>query len=229
LDPLGTPAMPPRFTIARLLALVGFCGIAFASLRSPSQLWASTMFALALGSIPVALLNAIYGRGGRRAFWVGFCVVGTAYFTASLGPWFREEFGPRMVTTALLDMVYPQMAPTPAAPAVSAAINPTAPAALGRALSLDLSRAVAAGDRDLGAAAALALLYNGSLPPTPTRWAAWTEVDRSDGVGYQIGRFSLVSTAPFRRIGHSLLTLVLAGLGGVYARRRYIAHIEGAS
>jgi hypothetical protein len=64
------------------------------------------------------------------------------------------------------------------------------------------------------------------VPPSPgtfkARWNAWTEPDRSDGVGWQIGNFALQSTAPFRRIGHSLLTFACAALGGAYAGRRYV-------
>jgi hypothetical protein len=51
------------------------------------------------------------------------------------------------------------------------------------------------------------------------RWTAWTEPDRSSGVG----QVALVSPEPFRRIGHSLLTLLIGILGGVFARLRYAA------
>ena len=56
-----------------------------------------------------------------------------------------------------------------------------------------------------------------------SRWSAWTKSDRDIGVGYQIGSVSLVSSNAFRQIGHSLVTLLAAVLGGVYARSRYEA------
>ena len=189
--------MWPRVTIARLLAVILCCGAGFAALRSPSQLWASTLFAVALGSLPVAAVNAVYGRGRRRAFWVGFLVCGGSYFMATLGPWFRDEFGPRMVTTAALDLLYVEVSPPPPAP-------------------IPIVRSVGGvnpGERD----------------PLGTVWEAWTVPDRGDGVGYQVGQLALASTAPFRRIGHALLTLLFGTLGGLYARHRCAAEGPGVT
>jgi hypothetical protein len=221
--------MPPRSSIARLVALVALCGVAFAALRSPSQLWASALFALALGSLPVALIHVLYLRGRRRAFWAGFLICGSAYFAASLGPWFRDEFGPRMVTTALLDLLYVQVSPPATAPnngwtaGTAAAPPPTS----------GWSGANAGGPVTISGgpgmtAAVLAQVVAGSPPAAPTtRWDAWTVPDRADGVGYQVGQLALASTAPFRRIGHSLLTLLIAALGGCYARYRFAAEGGG--
>jgi hypothetical protein len=58
----------------------------------------------------------------------------------------------------------------------------------------------------------------GTSPAPVSRWVAWTTPDHDNGVGYQIGTVSLVSSAPFRQIGHSLLTLLIAALAGIYAR-----------
>ena len=52
-------------------------------------------------------------------------------------------------------------------------------------------------------------------------WAAWTQPDRTVGVGYQIGSVSLGSSEAFRQIGHSMFTLLVAVLGGTFARHRY--------
>ncbi len=76
----------------------------------------------------------------------------------------------------------------------------------------------------------ITVVWNG-VPPSPpvSRWAAWTQPDRTVGVGYTIGTVSLVSSEAFRRIGHSLFALLLATLGGAFARNRYEAHVRFAS
>jgi len=58
-------------------------------------------------------------------------------------------------------------------------------------------------------------------PAPESRWSIWNEPDRVVGVGYQIGTITLVSSDAFRQIGHSLVTILLAALGGLYARSRY--------
>jgi hypothetical protein len=191
--------MRPRLTIALLLAVIALCGVGFAALRSPSQLWASALFAVSLGSLLLALFNAIYSRERQRAFWVGFLVLGGSYFTATQGPWFRDEFGPRMVTTAILDLAYARVAPPP-------------PATVGTLLAQAWT---AAGSYNRAIQQLLVL----SGPTPEDQWAAWTEPDRISGVGLQVGNLALVSPETFRRIGHSLLMLVFAALGGIYARR----------
>ena len=51
-------------------------------------------------------------------------------------------------------------------------------------------------------------------PPSENRWKAWTEPDLNTGVI----PLALGSPETFRRIGHSVLTLLIAFVGGVLAR-----------
>jgi hypothetical protein len=197
--------MRPRFSVARLLAVIALCGVGFAALRSPSHLWASAVFAVALGSLPLALLNAIYRRERQRAFWVGFLVCGAAYFAATKGPWFRDEFGPRLVTTAALDLLYIRVAPPPTGAGGD-------PFTWAKAAVLDES-----GSKE----------YFTFVSPPRTQWAEWTEPDRTTGLGLQVSKITLVSPETFRSIGHSLFTLVLAALGGLYAGVRYTGTPRG--
>jgi hypothetical protein len=194
--------MKVRFSIGLLLALIAISGVGLAALRTPSHAWASTLFAVSLGSLPLALLNAMYSRERRRAFWTGFLVCGAAYFTATQGPWFRDEFGPRMVTTAIIDMAYSRIAPAD-------------PSAANRLL-LARSETVAGGRSGQSFPTYLGL-------PVSSDWTTWWEPDRKSGANLRLGNFALVSPETFRRIGHSLFTLVLAALGGLYARGRYDA------
>ena len=83
-----------------LMAAIGFCGLGLASLRSPSQLWAATLFN-SLAGLVVSLVGIAFQRGHRRAFWTGFAIR-LVYWLVALGPWVGDVVGPRLATTALL-------------------------------------------------------------------------------------------------------------------------------
>ena len=55
-----------RITIARLLLIIVYFGVGFAAMRSPSWIWASTLFSLVTTSMAAATLTAVYrlGAGG---------------------------------------------------------------------------------------------------------------------------------------------------------------------
>ena len=65
-----------RFSLRGLMVLIVLLGIALAALHFPTPLWASIWFSLPLGMLTLAIPAAIYGRGERRAFWVGFACCG---------------------------------------------------------------------------------------------------------------------------------------------------------
>jgi hypothetical protein len=204
--PRSTPMQRPQFSIGGLLVLISMLAVAFGALRSPSYLWANAIFSLAFGAIVIAVLNAIIGRGARRAYWFGFALCGAAYFLVSTVPGLRDSVCPRLVTEPIFDFVYPLVFPTPA--------PSTAPVA-----ALSASDTILVDRAPTGR-----FIFRTSTPPTPvSRWAAWTETDRNIGVGYQIGTVSLVSSEAFRQIGHSLVTMLVSALGGLYARNRYQA------
>src|SRR4051812_43582759 len=95
--------MRPRISIAWGLAAIGFCGVAFAALRSPSYLWASLLFSATLLVLGVAALGATFSCGSRRAFWVGFLAFGSGYLALCYGPWAATVVRPQLATTHLLD------------------------------------------------------------------------------------------------------------------------------
>ena len=90
----------PHFTIASLLAVIGVLGIALAALRNPSYLWANVTFSLALAALVLATINAVYGRGARRAYWLGFTLCGGTEPSDLLVPGLRESVCPRLATEA---------------------------------------------------------------------------------------------------------------------------------
>jgi hypothetical protein len=199
----------PRFSIASLLVVIGILGVALAALRNPSYLWANVTFSLAFASLVVAIVNAVYGRSARRAYWLGFTVCGGAYFAVCSLPGLCQEVCPRLATEVIFDLLYPYMAPTVPPP------PPVPPPSMTMGQMMNQMMGQARGGIALRGMAM-------SAPPVPaSSWSAWNEPDRSNGVGYQIGTVSLVSSEAFRQIGHSLATLLAGVLGGVYARSRH--------
>jgi hypothetical protein len=196
--------MKPRVTIAQLVIAVAFCGVAFAALRSPSYLWANALYTFVAVSLVLATINVLFSRGRSRAFWAGFLIAGGTYFVTYAVPGLRESICPRLLTEPLLDMLYANVAPSQPAPVQW----------MGGTLN---------GNTGMAMMTMMGGMYGTPVPaPAPTsRWAAWTEPERDEGVGHQIGSIRLVSSEPFRQIGHSLVILLFASLGGVYARHRF--------
>jgi hypothetical protein len=195
--------MRPRVTIGQLVVAVAFCGVAFAALHSQSHLWANALYTSVAVSLVLATINVLFSRGRSRAFWTGFLIAGGSYFITYAMPGLRESICPRLLTEPLLDMLYANVAPSQPAPVqvVTGALN---------------------GNTGTGMAM-MGGMYGSPAPvPVPTnRWAAWTEPERDEGVGYPIGSIRLVSSEPFRQIGHSLIILLFAAVGGVYGRHRF--------
>jgi hypothetical protein len=196
----------PRFSIGLLLAVIALCGVAVSALRTPSYLWANALYTAAAVSVVVASIQAAFGRGGRRAFWAGFLMAAGSYLVTYSVPNLRESVCPKLLTEPLLDMVYPLIAP-PATP-------------------VGTTVAVAGGSSMPGAAmdayGSMMMMGGPLTPPAPapaSRWAAWTQADRSTGVGYQIGTIALASPEPFRQTGHSIMILLGGAAAGTYARR----------
>lgn len=213
-----------RFSIANLLLFIVALGVSFAALRNPSQLWANAWFSVALATLTIAVLAAVYRRGKRRAFWVGFASCGWLYLVLALGPWLESAVGSFLVTTAILDVVYPQIVPAPPPPASSAPAS-------GMGGGMPGGTMMTAPGTGFGAYApppsAPGMMGSGmmmtggamSAVPPPSAWSNWTVPDQYTGLGESIGNVPLVSSEPFRRIGHSLFALLCALLGGALARR----------
>jgi hypothetical protein len=199
--------MLPRFTIAKLLAVVGLCGLAVASLRSPSYLWANAIYTAAAASVVAAAIQCVYGRGGRRAFWAGFLLAAGPYLMAYSVPSFGGAACFKLLTEPMLDMLYSLIA----SPRMTA--GTTTVAASGSSMP---------GDEGLAF-----LTYPSTskrspappAPPLPSKWASWTEPDESQSIGHRLGKITLTSPDAFRQIGHSLMILLCGALGGAYARR----------
>jgi hypothetical protein len=99
----------PRFSIAGLLVFIVALALCLAALSRPSCLAASAAFTFLLMSLAIAAIGAVYRRGQRRAFWIGFLACGSLYMVLSLAPWFESHVGHRLITTAVLDLLYPSI------------------------------------------------------------------------------------------------------------------------
>jgi hypothetical protein len=95
-----------RFSIATLIVVVLLCGVAVAALKQASDVWVGVLLAITLLLLGIALLGALQRKGASRAFWQGFAIFGWGYLVLTMGPWFREQVGARLVTFQLLDYLH---------------------------------------------------------------------------------------------------------------------------
>jgi hypothetical protein len=205
--------MKPRFSLAAIAAAIGFCGVAFASLRSPSYLWANALYTIVCIALVLAAINVAFSRGRPRAFWAGFLIAGGPYFTAYSVPSLRESVCPRLLIEPLLDLLYAQLGPP------QAAVTAATPA--GGMPGGSSSMMMGMMGRSAGAVGPMPGMGAPVPPPAPpSPWAVWTTPDRSSGVGYQVGSIALAIPEPFHQVGHSLMILLFAACGGYYARSR---------
>jgi hypothetical protein len=99
-----------RFHLGTLLLLVLLVGVGVAALRESNETWDSGIFSITLGMLSISILLAIYRTEKRRAFWLGFALFGSAYLGYALVP----SLEPRLITTkalAFLDSRVPRSSP----------------------------------------------------------------------------------------------------------------------
>jgi hypothetical protein len=91
-----------RFHLGTLVTLVLFVGVGLAALRESNDTWDSGIFSITLGVLLISVLLAVHRTESRRAFWLGFALFGWTYLGLSLVP----SIEPSLITTkalALLD------------------------------------------------------------------------------------------------------------------------------
>jgi hypothetical protein len=175
-----------RLPVWGLMALVSICGIGLAALRYPSRLVANALFTTLIALLTVALLGVLCTRDRQRAYWTGFALCGGMYALLSLAPWFDDQVGPHLITTAVFDILSPHV--------VSPSPRPPSPPVM--------------------------MMSNGGVVyAAPDPWTTWTRTEANPGSLMMAGSMALVSSEPFRRIGHSLFGLIGAAAGGLLARR----------
>jgi hypothetical protein len=210
----------PRFSIRSLLGGIAITGVGLAMLRSPLPVWGNVAYTVAGVAVIAGASIAIIGRDAQRAYWVGFTLFGAGY----LG------FSDQLVTETMLDLIYPCLAPEsieppPASPNILAA---PAGVPVGSAVQYAYPTSPVS---SAGSVPATPTLVSVSAPATPfsvsapaiSGWDYWLKPDRRLGELYY-SEFSSFSPTSFRRIGHSLVALLAAALGGAFVRWRYEEH-----
>lgn len=191
--------MRPHTSIGRLVVAVALCGVAFASLRAASAAWADACLTAAIALMTLAVVAASCTRDRRRAYWAGFAIGGWLYLILSCGPLCESSIGPRLMTTAMLDLANEHVArPQPMVE-------------------------TQAGDRQLGWQtdfAAQAAEANAAM-----RWYESLGLGR-DFYGWGSAA-RLHSSVEFRRIGHSWFAPLIGGLVGLAAVRFHDTRSRG--
>jgi hypothetical protein len=181
-----------RFTIARLLGVIFVLGVGFAALRESNDLWESRLFTVTLAVLLVSILLAVHRSGARRAFWIGFALLGWGYLTLSLIPLIEA----RLLTTkglAYLDSKVPGRS----SGAFTFLFTGTTSGGPGNqiqnvAFTVD-------GTKVAASSSGVVRLWDVTTGRLLRGWGGTTE--------------------SFIRIGHSLLALLAAWVGGLLSRR----------
>jgi hypothetical protein len=188
-----------RFNIASLLGVILFLGVGFAALKESNDLWDSGLFTLTTGVLLVSTLLAVYRRKARRAFWIGFALLGWGYLALSVVPAIES----RLLTSKGLAYLDSKVPGRPS-PVYSVVLTTTGSGGPGNQIQNISSQNIA-------------LTINGTTTTTSSQgvlklWDATTGKLLSGWSG---------TTENFVRIGHSLFALVAAWLGGHLSRRLY--------
>jgi hypothetical protein len=189
----------PRITIATLLDIVAFVAVAFASVLHPTDAWDSGVFGLLLLVLLTSKLLAVHRAGARRSFWLGFSLFGWAYFGLSLVP----PIEARLPTTKTLALTWEKL--------------PKREILWDDDLTLTNVRSF-----DVKPVAPVTL-----VAPSPAKvWDIVVYSPPASSPNTYIKRLVTLagdSIGNFVRIGHSLVAMVFAMVGGTLSRRLYFS------
>jgi hypothetical protein len=218
-----------------MLGAVAFIALACVALVRCNYIWASSIFTTTLAVISFAVLAAVFRRGAKQAFWIGFALFGWGYlWMAHWPPDDAMMFGPNdqsrwrlqneghepLATTQLLNYFYmhwlptirPYPAPVPApAPQGFGGGGGYGGAGFGGGAFGQSAGGGAFGQATggMGGAGGSAIAI---VVPTPA--AAPATVDYP-------------ALNEFMRVGHSLFVIVLAFVGGMIAVQLYRSREQG--
>jgi hypothetical protein len=184
-----------RFSIRSLTALIVAAAIGLAALRDANDLWAGMLLLLALAAVAIAMIGAVILRGGERYWWAGFAFFGGGYLAVAVGPWLSDTFQPQLGTTQVLRHAHDRM---------MASACPT----LDDAVLAELRKQ----RLELRSVFMRVRARKESDPTLIATKRALAKVDQQLAAADAVPPFE-----QFRRVGHSLFTLLAGLLGGTVA------------
>ena len=196
-----------RFHLGTLVMIVLLFGVGLAALRESNDSWDSGILSVTLGVLLISVSLAVHRNESRRAFWLGFALFGWVYLGLSLIPPIES----RLITTKAL-------------------------AFLDSKVKRSLPGGLAYFDYDNDGALDLYVVNNTKsntlIPNTGNGdWiadvtAAGSNPTRFTNIlaGRSLAGFG--SAENFIRIGHSLVTLIMALLGGYLSRQLHASNRE---
>jgi hypothetical protein len=213
-----------RFNIASLLLVVLFAAVGFAGLRESNEIWDSSVFTVTLGVLLISVLLVIHRTERRRAFWLGFAAFGSAYLGLTQVPSIES----RLLSTKVLGYLDSKVSRS-----IHGELAFTGD--LDNDGKIDLyvlkNSQQSALYRNKGNGTSEDVTATAGLSSTGTQGAA------DDGSVYRVVTAAVTSyrnvlagqwlggsggsTENFMRIGHSLLALIFAFLGGQLSRQWY--------
>jgi hypothetical protein len=76
-----------RTSILGMVVVIAAFAMAFAALRSASDLWFGAVYTFTVVLLLLAVIVARFRPGDEKAFWFGFAVFGWGFFLLGFGPW----------------------------------------------------------------------------------------------------------------------------------------------
>jgi hypothetical protein len=212
-----------RIRIASLLGLVLFVAVAIAALRASDDAWDSGVFGATVVSLLLAVLLSIHRDGRRRAHWLGFALFGWAYVVGCLVPGVAE----RLPTSKGLAFLESKRF---ASPYFRLIVGNGMRMRLNVARNTPYADAVRAVDTTIQAVSADGTPEGIVLGDLDNSGEPDVFLSRSRWLGSVLGSTTGTGEA-FVRIGHSLLAIVLAYLGGrlsawMWGRRRQVPTVH---
>ena len=202
-----------RFHLGTLVILILLLGVGFAALRESNEIWDSSIFSITLGLLLISILLAVHRAERKRAFWLGFTIFGSAYLVLSVFP----SIEPRLITTKalhFLDSKVPRSSPKG-----HAYFDYDNDGLMDLFVVKNSEPNVLILHQGNGTWEHVIEDY-GSNPADKQARSPWqrllgTSLNGSNG-----------TTEHFLRIGHSLLAVIVASLGGYISRHLYAKNRE---